>query len=33
MYSTTEDLFRWNQAFSEEGAIPKQIREQVFKPG
>jgi CubicO group peptidase (beta-lactamase class C family) len=33
IYSTTEDLFRWNQAFSEGGAIPKQIREQVFKPG
>lgn len=33
MYSTTEDLFRWNQAFSEGGAIPREIREQVFKPG
>lgn len=33
MYSTAEDLFRWNQALSEGGAIPKEIREQVFKPG
>jgi CubicO group peptidase (beta-lactamase class C family) len=33
MYSTVEGLFRWNQAFSEGGAIPKEIREQVFKPG
>lgn len=33
MYSTAEDLFRWNQALSEGGAIPKEIRDQVFKPG
>jgi CubicO group peptidase (beta-lactamase class C family) len=33
MYSTAEDLFRWNQALSEHGALPKEIRKQVFKPG
>jgi len=33
MYSTAEDLFLWNQALSEGGLIPKEIREQVFKPG
>jgi CubicO group peptidase (beta-lactamase class C family) len=33
MYSTVEDLFRWNQALAEGGAIPQKIREQVFKPG
>jgi CubicO group peptidase (beta-lactamase class C family) len=33
MYSTAEDLFRWNQALSDGGVIPKEIREQVFRPG
>jgi CubicO group peptidase (beta-lactamase class C family) len=33
MYSTVEDLFRWNQALSEDGVLPKDIRDQVFKPG
>jgi CubicO group peptidase (beta-lactamase class C family) len=33
MYSTAEDLFRWNRALSEGGVISKEIREQVFQPG
>jgi len=33
MYSTVEDLFRWSEALSENGAVPKEIREQMFKPG
>jgi len=33
MYSTVEDLFRWSEALSENGALPKEIREQMFKPG
>ena len=33
MYSTLEDLFRWNQALSDGGQLPKEIREQVFRPG
>src|ERR1700687_6076147 len=32
MYSTVEDLYRWNQALSEDGLLPKDIRDQVFKP-
>ena len=33
MYSTAEDLFRWSQALSEGGSVPKEIRDQIFKPG
>lgn len=33
MYSTAEDLFRWSEAFSGDGFVPKEIREQMFKSG
>jgi len=33
MYSTVEDLFRWNQALSSSNFFSKEICEQVFKPG
>ena len=33
MYSTVEDLFLWNQALSDSGALPKEIRDQVFQAG
>jgi len=33
MYSTVEDLFRWNQAFSSGELFPKTIREETFQPG
>ncbi len=33
IYSTVEDLFRWSQALSEGGSVPKEIRDQMFKPG
>ena len=33
MYSTVEDLLLWNQALSEGGAIPREIRDQLFSPG
>ena len=33
MYSTAEDLFCWSQALSEGGSVPKEIRDQIFKPG
>ena len=33
MYSTVEDLFRWNQALSSDELFPKELREQFFKPG
>jgi CubicO group peptidase (beta-lactamase class C family) len=33
MYSTVEDLFRWNRALSSDGVLSKEIRNQVFTPG
>ena len=33
MYSTAEDLFRWNQAMSSDVLFPKEIRDQIFRPG
>jgi CubicO group peptidase (beta-lactamase class C family) len=33
MYSTVEDLFRWNQAMSSDVLFPKEIRDQIFRPG
>lgn len=33
MYSTVEDLFLWSQALSEGGWLPKDIRDQIFRPG
>lgn len=33
MYSTTEDLFRWSEAMSSDALFPKEIREQIFRPG
>jgi CubicO group peptidase (beta-lactamase class C family) len=33
MYSTVEDLFRWSQALSGDVLLPKEIRDQVFRPG
>ena len=33
MYSTVEDLFRWNQALSTGNLLTRDMREQVFKPG
>jgi CubicO group peptidase (beta-lactamase class C family) len=33
MYSTVEDLFRWNQAMSSDAVLSKAIREQIFRPG
>jgi len=33
MYSTVEDLFRWNQALSSDTLFSKQIRDQIFRPG
>lgn len=33
MYSTAEDLFRWNQAISSDILFPKEIRDQIFRPG
>jgi hypothetical protein len=33
MYSTVEDLFRWNQALSSDKLFSKTIREQMFRPG
>ena len=33
MYSTVEDLLRWNEALSDGGVISHEIREQIFKPG
>src|SRR5205823_715392 len=32
MYSTAEDLFRWNQALSSDVLFPKDIRDQIFRP-
>lgn len=32
MYSTIEDLFRWNQALSGETLFSKEMREQIFTP-
>ncbi len=33
MYSTIEDLFRWNEALTHSTLISSQMREQIFKPG
>ena len=33
MYSTVEDLLLWNQALSSGELLPKDLREQIFKPG
>jgi hypothetical protein len=33
MYSTVEDLFRWNQALSAQTPFSQEIRNQIFKPG
>jgi CubicO group peptidase (beta-lactamase class C family) len=33
MYSTAEDLFRWNQAMSSDVLFPREIRDQIFRPG
>lgn len=33
MYSTVEDLFRWNQVLSGGDFFPKEMREQIFTPG
>jgi CubicO group peptidase (beta-lactamase class C family) len=33
MYSTVEDLFRWNQALSTSALFSKDLREKIFTPG
>ena len=33
MYSTAEDLFRWNQAMSSDAVFSKEIRDEIFRPG
>lgn len=33
MYSTAEDLYKWNQALSSGEFISKELREQIFTPG
>ena len=33
MYSTVEDLYKWNQALSSGEFISKELREQIFTPG
>ena len=33
MYSTVEDLYRWNQALSNGDLFPKDIRTRIFTPG
>ena len=33
MYSTAEDLFRWNQAMSSDAVLSKEIRDEIFRPG
>jgi hypothetical protein len=33
MYSTAEDLLRWNKAMSTDLLLPKAIRDEIFKPG
>jgi CubicO group peptidase (beta-lactamase class C family) len=33
MYSTVEDLYKWNQAFSSDAFFSKDLRDQVFAPG
>ena len=33
MYSTVEDLFRWNQVLSSDILFSKDIRDQIFRPG
>jgi CubicO group peptidase (beta-lactamase class C family) len=33
MYSTVEDLFRWNQALSSSEFLPEKLHEEIFKPG
>jgi CubicO group peptidase (beta-lactamase class C family) len=33
MYSTVEDLYRWNQALSNGDLFPKEVRAKIFNPG
>jgi hypothetical protein len=33
MYSTAEDLYKWNQALSSSDLISKDLRDQIFSPG
>ena len=33
MYSTVEDLYKWNQSLSSSNFISKELREQIFTPG
>ena len=33
MYSTVEDLYKWNQALSSGEFLSKELREQIFTPG
>jgi CubicO group peptidase (beta-lactamase class C family) len=33
MYSTVEDLFRWDEALTHSNLFSSQMREQIFKPG
>ena len=33
MYSTAEDLFRWNEAMSSDAVLSESIRKQIFTPG
>ena len=33
MYSTAEDLFRWNQVLSSDAVLSKKIRDEIFRPG
>jgi CubicO group peptidase (beta-lactamase class C family) len=33
MYSTVEDLYKWNQALSSDGFLSKELRDQIFVPG
>ncbi len=33
MYSTVEDLYKWNQALSSDRFLSKELRDQVFTPG
>jgi CubicO group peptidase (beta-lactamase class C family) len=33
MYSTVEDLYRWNQALSGGSLIPEELRQKIFTPG
>jgi len=33
MYSTVEDLYRWNQALTHSSLLPNAVREKIFTPG